>query len=310
MSHCIGIDVSKHTLDIHFADGGIDRKIGHDEEGIRAFVQEVLPMEPELIVMEATGGYEEDLAEALFAAGLPVAVVNPKRIRDFAKAIGRTAKTDKIDARTIASFGATLRPPKRGAFDETARELKALTVRRGQLVDMRTAESNRAEHARNSALESVRAVVAFLEERIAEVEEEIRKLIRSSSALKEKIEIMESFPGIGEKTAAALAAHLPELGTLDRKRVAALTGTAPINRDSGRFRGRRTTFGGRRKIRKMLYMPTLSALRWNPTIKAFYNRLLSKGKIKKVAVVACMRKIFAILNSMVRNKRAWNADFA
>jgi transposase len=261
--------------------------------------------------MEATGGYEESLAQSLLEAGLPVAVVNPKRIRNFAKAIGQTAKTDKIDARVIAQYGARLDPPRSIAVDQASRQIKALNVRRSQLVGIRTAEKNRTEHARiDSVAKSIQTVIQALDREIADIDETIGELVRASTELKEKIEIIESFPGIGERTAAALAAYLPEMGSLNRKEIAALTGTAPINRDSGRFRGKRMTGGGRRDIRKLLYMPTLAAIRHNPVIRARYHHLLTKGKEKMVAVVACMRKVLVILNSMVTKKQPWDPDFA
>jgi transposase len=311
MNHCIGVDVSKNTLDIHFLAGGDDLKIVHSQEEIDRFIRKILPMEPELVVMEATGGYEESLAQSLLEAGLPVAVVNPKRIRNFAKAIGQTAKTDKIDARVIAQYGARLDPPRSIAVDQASRQIKALNVRRSQLVGIRTAEKNRTEHARiDSVAKSIQTVIQALDREIADIDETIGELVRASTELKEKIEIIESFPGIGERTAAALAAYLPEMGSLNRKEIAALTGTAPINRDSGRFRGKRMTGGGRRDIRKLLYMPTLAAIRHNPVIRARYHHLLTKGKEKMVAVVACMRKVLVILNSMVTKKQPWDPDFA
>jgi transposase len=309
-NRCIGIDVSKNTLDVHVQADGANLKVGNDEEGVRKLLAAIQPMEPELVALEATGGYEERLAETLVSAGLPVAVVNPARVRDFAKATGQLAKTDEIDARVIALFGSMLQPPKTEEIDETTREIKALNVRRGQLVAMRTAEKNRTEHARDAVLESVQAVIAALDLQIAEVEASIRELVRSSSELKQKIEIMASFPGIAEKTAAAIAALLPEIGTLDRKQIASLTGTAPVNRDSGQFRGKRMTGGGRKRVRTLCFMPTLAAIRFNPVIRSHYEALLSKGKEKMVAVVACMRKMFVILNAMVAKKQSWNPNFA
>lgn len=306
MNNCIGIDISKNTFDVHFIADGSDRRFDYNRENVKKAVDTFLASGPELIVMEATGGYETDLASELQAAGLPVAVVNPRRVRDFAKAIGRTAKTDKIDARVIAAFGATLQPPPSGIVDETTRKIKALTARKRQLKDIRTAEKNRAEHVRDELVEqSVLAVVSAVDAQIARIEEQIRLLIDSSPELKRKAEIVQSFKGVGECTAAALISGLPEIGRLSGKQIASLTGTAPMNRDSGQFRGKRTTGGGRREIRTAIYMPTLVAIRYNPVIRKFYERLVEAGKAKMVAVVACMRKILVILNSMVKNNQKW-----
>jgi transposase len=306
MNNCIGIDISKNTFDVHFGADGFNRRFDYNCENIEKAVGIFLAAGPELIVMEATGGYETDLASELQAAGLPVAVVNPRRVRDFAKAIGRTAKTDKIDARVIAEFGATLQPPPSAVVDETTRKIKALTSRKRQLKEFRVAEKNHAEHGRDEIVEqSIAAVLSAIDSQIALIEEQIRLLVDSSPELKRKAEIVQSFKGVGENTAAALISGLPEIGQLNRREIASLTGTAPINRDSGQFRGKRMTGGGRCEIRTMLYMPTLVAIQHNPVIREFYNRLVAAGKAKMVAVVACMRKILVILNSMVKNNKKW-----
>ena len=308
MKNCIGIDISKKTFDVHFTADGSDRRFEYDSENIEKAVAMFLDAGADLIVMEATGGYETELASRLQEAGLPVSVVNPKRVGDFAKAIGRTAKTDRIDARVIAMFGATLEPPPSAIVDETSRKIKALTARKRPLKEIRTAEKNHAEHGRDEVVEqSILAVVSVIDAQIRQIEEQIRILIDSSPELKQKSEIVQSFKGIGENTSNGLISALPELGQLNRREIASLAGTAPVNRDSGQFRGKRMTGGGRREIRTLLYMPTLVAIQHNPVIRDFYKRLVDAGKAKMVAVVACMRKILVILNSMVKNNKKWEA---
>ena len=311
MNNCIGIDISKNSFNVHYLTDSSDHHTDYTDRNIRETVGRFVSAEPDLIVMEATGGYETPLAAELFAAGLPVSVVNPKRIRDFAKAIGQTAKNDRIDARIIAQFGATLQPPISAAPDVNVVRIRALTSRKRQLIKMRTAEKNRTEQSRDEfTTRSIRTVIDTLNAQIAAVEEEIRATVALSPELKEKAEIIRSVPGIGEMTATTLVTEMPELGSLNRKQAAALTGTAPICRDSGQFRGKRMTGGGRCEVRKTLYMPTLAAIRHNTVIRSYYHRLLAAGKNKMVAVVACMRKIVVIVNSMLRNKEVWNPNFA
>lgn len=310
MNNCIGIDISKLTFNVHFTADGSDHAFDYTPDDMKKFVDMATASEPELIVMEATGGYEIDLAAELKLAKLPVAVVNPKRIRDFAKATGQTAKTDKIDARIIAMFGVALKPPVRETTDETTNVIKELVARRRQLTGMLVAEKNRTEHARDDVVkQSVVSVISAIESQISDIEKRISELVQASPEIKQKCELIESVPGIGKTTAATLVCGLPEIGSLNRRQVASLTGTAPINRDSGQFRGKRITGGGRREVRTALFMPTLSAIRWNPVIRNYYNHLISAGKSKMVAVVACMRKLIVILNSMVAKKEAWNPDF-
>lgn len=307
MNNCIGIDISKNTFDVHSLPDGSDLHLDYTSENILEFVHQLTCSQPELIVMEATGGYETPLAVELQAAGLPVAIINPKRIRDFARAVGQTAKTDKIDARIIARFGATLEPPIRPAIDEITSKIKALVARKRQLTDIRIAEKNHTEHSHNKFIEhSIQTVLSMIKVQISEVDKQIQRLIVETPELKQKASIIQSFKGIGENTAAALVSGLPELGTLNRREIAALTGTAPINRDSGQFRGKRMTGGGRCEIRKVLYMPTLVAIQHNPDIRSYYLRLVARGKNKMVAVVACMRKIIVIINSMVAKNETWN----
>ncbi len=307
MKNCIGIDISKNTFDIHFLSGSSDHHIDYTPENIQKTVMMCRAAEPELIVTEATGGYELPLVEELYAAGLPAAVVNPKRIRNFAKAAGQTAKTDKIDARIIARFAAVMEPPVRNAQDGTSFKIRALVVRKRQLTDMRTAEKNRTEHIRDEFIEqSILTVISAFEAQIRQIGDRIRDLIASSPELKQKTELIQSVPGIGENTASALVSGLPEIGTLNRREIAALTGTAPVNRDSGQFRGKRMTGGGRGEIRSLMHMPTLAAIRHNPVIRKYYQRLVSAGKIKMVAVTACMRKLIVIVNSMVAKNEVWS----
>ncbi len=307
MNNCIGIDISKNTFDVHCLSDGSDLHFKYTSDNIIEFVNQLTCSQPELIIMEATGGYETPLMTELQTAGLSVAVINPKRIRDFAKAVGQTAKTDKIDARIIARFGATLRPPVRPVTDKITCKIKSLVARKRQLTDIRTAEKNHTEHSRDEFIKkSIQTVITTTELLIKEIEEQIRSLIAETPRLEHKVSIIQSVKGIGENTAAALISGLPELGTLNRREIAALTGTAPMNRDSGQFRGKRMTGGGRRNIRKVLYMPTLVAIQHNPVIRSYYQRLLSNGKNKMVAVVACMRKIIVTLNSMVAKNETWN----
>lgn len=311
MNRCIGIDISKNTFNIHFLSDGSSHCFDYNDENIDKAIEMFRAAEPELIVMEATGGYEFELASELQAVGLPVAVVNPARTRNFARAVGQLAKTDDVDARIIAEFGAALQPPTREALDETTLKIRELTVRKRQLKSIRTAEKNRMEHIRDEFIkQSVLTIISVVDKQICEIEVQIRILITASSDLTQKAEIIQSFKGIGESTTAGLISGLPEIGTLNRKQIASLTGTAPINRDSGQFRGKRMTGGGRCEIRTLLYMPTLVAIQHNPVIRSFYNRLVKNGKNKMVAVVACMRKILVILNSMVKNNQLWNHNTA
>jgi transposase len=307
MKNCIGIDISKRTFDVHFLTGSSDHHFDYSPENIRKALDIFRSAKPELIVMEATGGYELPLAEELYAAGLPVAVVNPARIRNFAKASGQTAKTDRIDARIIARFAAVMEPPVRNAKDDTSFKIRALVVRKRQITDMRTAEKNRMEHIRDEFIgQSILTVISAFETQIRLIQDRIRDLIASSPELKQKTELIQSVPGIGENTAAALVSGLPEIGTVNSEEIAALTGTAPVNRDSGQFRGKRMTGGGRSEIRSLMYMPTLAAIRHNPVIRKFYRHLLSAGKIKMAAVTACMRKLIVIVNSMVAKNEVWS----
>lgn len=307
MEKTIGIDVSKARLDVHVLDPKKDMQFDNSADGIKECIEVCLEFEPELIAMEATGGYEYAAAAALSANGLPVAVVNPRRIRDFAKAIGVTAKTDKIDARVIALFAANCEPMAQGVISDNSRKLKALTTRRQQLLDMRTAENNRKEHAIDKEIcRSLEMLIKTINKEIEKVDKQIGGRIDGMPELKEKADKLRSVPGIGETTAAMLVSELPELGTFNRRQIASLVGVAPINRDSGTFRGKRMTGGGRKDVRNRLFMPTLVAIRHNPVLREYYRRLVDeKGKKKMVAVVATMRKLLCTMNAMLKNNQHW-----
>jgi transposase len=309
MEKFVGIDVSKNFFDVCL---GVKGKIIHfdyTKEQVEKCVGLIEDFKPELIVMEATGGYEIDLASSLQENGLPVAVVNPRRIRDFAKAAGQMAKTDAIDAAVIALFASALKPPKAEKVSENARRIRALTARRNQLIRLRTAENNRLEHVFDKSIaKSIKAVICVIDKQLDEVEKQIAGCIEHDPQMKEKSGIIKTMPGIGDTTSAMIVAELPELGRLNRREIASLIGVAPMNRDSGIFRGKRMTGGGRSGIRTCLFMPTLVAIRYNPAVKNFYERLLKAGKTKMTAIVACMRKIITILNSMVANNQPWREN--
>lgn len=311
MENYVGIDVAKHTFDLCCLPENKNLQFENNTKGIRKAGRMLRKLKPELIVMEATGGYEAMLAAELYSAGLPVAVVNPARIRAFARANGQLAKTDKLDAAVIAVFAAKMQPPAREQIDENGRLLKALVARRGQLIGMRTAENNRQEHALDKAIaRSLDRMLKTFDREIERIEETIRKELADMPELKAKAEIIESAPGIGETTASMLVTEVPELGRLNRRQIAMLIGVAPINRDSGTFRGKRITGGGRRDVRARLFMPTLVAIRHNSVIRRFYQHLLERGKTKMTAIIACMRKLITILNIMVARNQAWNQKCA
>jgi transposase len=311
MEHFAGIDISKRHFDLHLNPQDQSYHFENTTSGIRRCVKLLAEHQPQLIVMEATGGYETDLAVTLHKAGLPVVVVNPRQIRHFAKAVGQLAKTDKIDAEIIARFAAQVRPPLREFLDDKARKLKALVARKNQLVAMHVAERNRLEHAVDQAIvRSIKRSLKNLERQIEQLEQHLLDTIAQDEELQHKADLLDSAPGIGPATAALLVAHMPELGTLNRRQVAALAGVAPMNRDSGAFKGKRMTGGGRSQVRAGLYMPVVSAVRWNPTIRTFYQRLVAKGKTKMTALVAAMRKLLTILNLMIAKNEPWNPNYA
>ena len=299
----VGIDVSKDRLDVAVLGERQETQVGNHNEGIARLVQQMQALQPELIVVEATGGYQRAGVEALFWAGLAVAVVNPARVRQFARACGLLAKTDKLDAQVLAVFGQRVQPRRYVGKSEAEKQLSALLVRRKQVEEMLTAEQNRLRTVSPSLRGSVERMIAVLKEEKKRLDEEIRGLMKEQQAWQKQIEILDSAPGVGVVTTATLLAALPELGTMDRKKVAALVGVAPMNYDSGKKRGYRKTKGGRTEVRSVLYMATLVATRRNPVIRTQYQHLLKRGKLKKVALTACMRKFLTILNAMVRDQQ-------
>jgi transposase len=302
----VGIDVSKAHLDVYVRPSGESFRVSHDDAGFAALIARVRPFTPTVVVLEATGGYEVTVAAALAGARLPVAVVNPRQIRDFARATGQLAKTDTLDARVIALFGEAVRPIPRPLPDEQARALGGLVARRRQLVDMLCAEENRRRLLRDHGLQHrLEAHIAWLEDAKERLEADLTTLIRSTPIWREADELLRSVPGVGPVTSCALIADLPELGHLDRRRIAALAGLAPVARDSGAFRGRRMIVGGRAHVRRILYMATVAAIKYNPVIRAFFHRLVTAGRPGKVAVIAAMRKLLTILNAMLRDRRPW-----
>lgn len=309
ISRVLGVDVSKDWLDVAAEPEGEVRRFGNDPEGFRAVT--ALARESERITLEASGGYQTRLVAALLEAGLPVVVVNPRQVREYARATGRLAKTDRIDARILCAFTLAVQPPLRELKDEQAELLSSLIGRRRQLIEMRTAEKNRlALGARGKVRKNLKAHIEWLDRHLRDTDRELRQLIERSPAWQEKQDLLTSAPGVGKITAKMLIAQLPELGRLTHKQIAALVGVAPFNRDSGTLRGQRTTWGGRRDVRVALYMATMSAIRANPPIKAFYERLIDRGKPGKVAMTACMRKLLIMLNAMLRDHKPWEHQTA
>lgn len=300
----VGMDVSQDTVDVA-VHPGTAFQIPHDDEGIADAVKRAQTLQPTLIVLEATGGLEVPLAGALAAVGLPVVVVNPRQVRDFARATGQLAKTDRLDAQVLAHFAEAIRPPIRPVPDEQTQALAALVARRRQLIDMLTAEKNRVRLAARPIQKRVQAHIAWLESELAGINADLTTTIRHSPVWREKEEVLRSVPGVGPVLTTTLFANLPELGTLTRKEVAALAGVAPFPRDSGILKGRRAIWGGRAHVRAALYMAALVATRRNPVIRTFYQRLCQAGKAKKLALTACMRKLLTILNAMVKSGTSW-----
>ena len=310
MKTFVGIDVAKAHVDLYDTLTKTHLQFENQSEGISRCTDYLMTLDPQLIVLESTGGYETSLAVALQSAGLPVAVINPRWARDFGRAVGRLAKTDRIDAMLLANYATTIKPPQRPLGDHKSRLMKALVARRHQLLQMRTAEYNRREHGHDKAIaRSLRAVIKMFDREIEKIEQQLQKLISASETLNQRLQILISMPGIAETTATMLMTEVPELGQLNRRQIAALIGVAPINRDSGSYRGKRMTGGGRRRVRARLYMPTMSACRHNPALKAFYQRLLEQGKSKMTALVAVMRKLLTILNTMIVKNEIWNPKF-
>ncbi len=306
----VGIDISKDTLDLGFRPSGQSVSLAHDEVGITEVMHRLSEAKPQLIVLEATGGLELDLATRLMVAGLPVVVVNPRQVRDYAKATGQLAKTDRIDALVLADFSRAIRPKVRPIKDAATRELDDLVTRRRQLVEMRVQESLRLARASKAQHKSLKRHIAWLDKRIAELDAELTRRLRTSPAWRAKDDLLRSIPGVGPTTSATLLAQLPELGTLDRKAIAALAGVAPLANDSGQHRGKRRIWGGRAEVRSVLYMSTVTAIRWNAAIKAFSDHLKAAGKPAKVVIVACMRKLLSIMNAMLKSNSPWTAKIA
>lgn len=278
----------------------------NDDMGISEAVSTLQELSPVLIVLEATGGIEASLVAALALAGLPVVVVNPRQIRDFAKAMGKLAKTDVLDAQVMAHFAATVHPELRPLPDAQSKEFAAILTRRRQVIEMLTAERNRLSSAREVVKKRIMEHIAWLEQELGSIDKELRSSVQRSPIWQEKDDLLRSVPGVGPVLSATLLADVPELGTLNRRQIAALIGVAPLNRDSGMFRGKRTVWGGRAKVRPALYMGTLVAIRYNIVIKTFYQRLCAAGKEKKVALTACMRKLLIILNAILKNRTPWS----
>ena len=302
----VGIDIAKDRVDIAVRPTGHSWHTPYDEVQVALLVAQLQDLKPAGVVMEATGGLEVPLAAALAAAKLPVAVVNPRQVRDFAKSTGRLAKTDALDAHVLARFAEAVRPEVRPLPDHDTRELNELTVRRSQLMTMLVAEKNRLGRAAHAVSPRLQKHIDWLKMEIDDLDDELRATLQRSPAWREKDDLLRSIPGVGEQISFVILAHLPELGALDRKRIAALVGVAPMNRDSGTMRGKRSIWGGRARVRAALYMGALTASRCNPTIRDFYQRLLAAGKPKKVALTACMRKLLTIMNSIVTSGQRWH----
>jgi transposase len=301
----VGLDVSKQHLDLAVLPARPPQRVAHTDSGVADLVTQLRTLGPALIVLEATGGYETDVATALALAGLPVALINPRQVRDFARALGRLAKTDTLDAQVLALFAERVRPTPRPLPDDAQQALAALVTRRRQLVDMLTTERLRLPLAKEPIRRDVQAHIHWLEQRVHETDKDLRATLKRSPLWQATTRLLQSVPGIGPTTAAILIAELPELGHLSRQQLSALVGVAPLHHDSGQYRGVRRIWGGRAPVRRALYMAALVATRFNPVIRGFYHRLLAAGKPKLVALVACMRKLLTILNAMIKAKREW-----
>jgi transposase len=305
----IGIDVSKDRLDMAVRPTGQCLSFDNTDAGVDNLIRALSDLSPTLIVMEATGRYHRLALGGLLAANLPAVAINPRQSRDFARALGQLAKTDRIDAAILAEFADKVRPALRSIPDLDTQELEAICTRRRQLMTMLTAEKNRHQAAPRSLRPGIKKHIHWLEKELEHSDKDLHNRIRSSPAWREKEDVLSSCNGIGPVTTHSMLAYLPELGTFNRRQIAAIVGVAPFNNDSGKHRGRRSITGGRRQLRNVLYMAALVAIRHNPTIRTFYQRLIASGKLPKVAIVACMRKLLTILNSMVRNKTPWKPDF-
>ena len=300
----VGIDVAQAHLDIGVRPIGEVWQVSYDTPGVANLLVQLAPT---LVVLEATGGLETFLVGELAGAQLPVVVVNPRQVRDFAKAVGKLAKTDALDAQVLAHFGEATKPDLRPLPDDSTRELQALLARRSQVVEMVTAEKNRCRTATQRLQPQIQEHIRYMEKQLKELEQGLSELLSSSPVWRTKEKLLGSVPGVGPVLTVTLLAGLPELGRLDRREIASLVGVAPFNRDSGTLRGKRTVWGGRSSVRATLYMATLAATRYNSVMRAFYQRLLEAGKPKKVALTACMRKLLTILNAMLKHNLSWNS---
>ena len=305
----VGIDVSKARLDVAIHDGGRVWSVANDAKGIASLAADLIEINAGLIVVEATGGYEMAAVRALIASSLQVSVVNPRNARHFAKATGKLAKTDKIDAQTLALLAATLKPRLTQLPNEDEQALKALVVRRHQLIEMRKMEQNRLRMAPKTAQDSIQEHIDYLNRQVKDVDDDLSARIRDNTAWREKDSLLRSVKGVGPVTSYTLLTHLPELGHVNRKEIAMLVGVAPLNCDSGQMKGRRRIWGGRSQIRSVLFMAAMSARKHNPRIKDMYERLIAQGKAKMVALVACMRKLLVILNAIVKSGQPFDPDY-
>jgi transposase len=306
----VGIDVSKRWLDVAVhGQAGVFR-VSNDDAGLDSLLKRLKGYEPALVVLEPTGGFEMLAMAVLSQAGMPVVMTNAKRVRDFARASGQLAKTDKLDAKVLAHFAAAMRPPVRELKSEEEEQLTALLSRRKQVLDMLTMEKNRMVTARAKMRSDIEAHIRWLSDNLKDLDKEIEAFIQGTPAWKEKDTLLQSVPGVGPVTSATMLGMLPELGELNRQQIAALVGVAPVNKDSGKKKGRRRVYGGRADVRNVLYMAALSARNFNPVIKKFYERLIKNGKEKKVALTACMRKLLVILNAMMRTNELWHTHTA
>lgn len=306
----VGIDISKAWLDVAVHEQETGWRVGNNDQGIAKLVKELRGLAPELVLVEATGGFEMLLVAELANSGLPVVVTNPRRVRAFARSTGRLAKTDKLDAKLLAHFAAAVRPPVRVLPSEEEEQLTGLLTRRRQMVDMLTVEKNRLHTVRPALRSDIEEHIAWLREKLSKLDEEIDHFVQATPIWVEKDAILRSVPGVGRVTSSTLLAMLPELGKLNRQQIAALVGVAPVNKDSGRKQGKRRVYGGRADVRSVLYMAALAAKKYNPVIKKFYERLIKQGKEKKVALTACMRKLIVVLNAMLRSNQPWRTSAA
>jgi transposase len=301
----VGIDIAKDSMEVMVHESSKRWNFMNDESGLHKLIAKMKRLSPSLIVLEATGGYENTVATGLQCKGFSVAVINPRQIRDFARSIGTLAKTDILDARVIAHFAAKIQPPPRILPTEEAKRLGAILMRRRQIITLLTAEKNRLLQANPAVRERVKNHVIWLKQELSDITTELKQTVQDDPEWKEKDKIIQSVPGVGPILSVTLLADFPELGTLNRKQIAALGGVAPFNRDSGKMRGKRTIWGGRGVVRTATYMAAFAAIRCNPLLTSFFNRLVAAGKPRKVALVACMRKLLCILNAMLKNRTRW-----